>query len=59
MDLYNNNKDNAVYLKSLSNLFFEGSQNTYSLDRTVTIQSSGNNLTVTLNFPKYGDINGG
>ncbi|MDE6894261.1 MAG: hypothetical protein K2J02_02715 [Malacoplasma sp.] len=51
---FNNNKDNAEFLKSFSNSFFSGSQATYDLDRQVEITTSGNTLTVTLTFPEFG-----
>lgn len=59
MSLYTKNSSDSSYLKSLSNSFFEGSENTYALDRTVTITSSDNTITITLTFPEYGNINGG
>lgn len=59
MDLYTKNKNNESYLKSLSNLFFQGSANVYGLDRTVNMKVEGNNLVITLDFGTYGNINGG
>ncbi|BAC44149.1 predicted integral membrane protein [Malacoplasma penetrans HF-2] len=58
MDLYNNNQSDTDFLKSLSNSFFEGSENTYNLDRNVTITNSSNQITITMEFPQFGEING-
>ncbi|MDE7099993.1 MAG: hypothetical protein K2N99_02075, partial [Malacoplasma sp.] len=52
---FNNNKDNAEFLKSFSNSFFSGSQTTYDLDRQVNITTSTDNvITITLTFPEFG-----
>ncbi|BAC44150.1 hypothetical protein [Malacoplasma penetrans HF-2] len=59
LNLYSSNSENADYLKSLSNLFFEGSENTYSLDRTVTITVTNNVLSINLSFPRFGDLKEG
>ncbi|RXY96276.1 hypothetical protein D8X55_04270, partial [Malacoplasma penetrans] len=59
LNLYNSNSNDSAYLKSLSNLFFEGSDNTYQLDREVTMSVNGNVLTINLNFSRFGDLKDG
>lgn len=57
-DLYTKHKSDASYMKSLSNMFFIGTENTYSLDRSVDISlnsSDKNKLTITLTFPSFSD----
>lgn len=54
-NLYDKHKNDSSYLKSLSNMFFIGTSNTYNLDRNVNISTNGNNLTITLIFTSFGD----
>ncbi|MCF0218020.1 MAG: hypothetical protein HUJ42_03190 [Malacoplasma sp.] len=56
INLYNTNKDDANYLKALSNTFLNASPLAANLDRTVSMKTSGNSLTIDLTFPNYGSI---
>lgn len=54
-DLYGKHKNDSSYLKSLSNMFFIGTSNTYDLDRDVEISINNSVLTMTLTFTSFGD----